>query len=86
MTLPESAIFVTQTALDACCRARHLRPVEAQRELLGLLTGRELRQGGDRRTLTARARSRTLQVDVSATVSLEPPLAVVLAVNVRDYR
>lgn len=82
---PEQAIVVTHAALETYCRARSLAPAEATRELLGLLVGRELREEEGRRLPRVRARSRTLQVDVSAQIMLEGPLLLVVAVRVTPY-
>lgn len=81
-------IFVTLAAARTYAEARRLAPEEARRELTELLLdARCNREATDSdKTAHYRARSRTTQIDLSATVIQEGRLLLVLSAHGRDYR
>lgn len=91
-TLGETGqILVTQRATDAyldhhsAYSERRLGYEEARRQLTILLAGATRGQDTESGAERWRARSRPLDVDVSALVTREPGLAVVVHVHVRRY-
>ena len=77
-------VYVTLAAAETYARERRLRIEEARRELTEQLIsyGRVHSEGPP---IQVRAKSRTTQVDVSATVVREGALLVVLSAHARDY-
>lgn len=86
MTILSAGIpYVTLAAASSAITALGVGGVaEAQRMLTVLLADAHRVQDGP--PPLYRARSRTTGWDVSARVSIEPPLAVVVSVNVRRMR
>lgn len=78
-------IYVTMTAARTYAEAEGLRIEEARRELTELLLyAREMAPATETRPASYRYRSRADGVDISATVSLEGELWIVVSINVRD--
>lgn len=88
MTLSQSGqVYVTFAAAQRYGEARRLAPETARRELTELLLdARCTREATATQPAQYRARSRTTQLDVSATVTREGRLLVVLSCNAREYR
>ena len=80
-------IYVTYAAARSYIEHSGLREEEARRELTRLLCRATQRNRGPSETAAElwRYRSRTEAVDISARVVREPPLAIVVAISVRDY-
>lgn len=76
-------VYVTHAAASKYAYLRNLLPEAARRELTVLLLDATVQQERSE-PLHVRARSRTTGLDVSATVTHEGRLLVVLSVNVRE--
>lgn len=76
-------IYVTLTAAERYAEEQRLRPEEARRELTELLLDARVQEEGQ--TMRVRARSRTTQIDVSATVVREGRLLVVTSIHSREH-
>lgn len=82
-----AAIFVTAAAGRTYASAVGCGIEEARRELTELLLdARQMAAPSALRPGSYRYRSQSLHVDISASVSIEGPLAVVVAVSARSYR
>ena len=77
-------VYVTLAAAERYAEERHLRIEEARRELTEILL--DARIGDEGPPMHVRSRSRTAGLDVSATISREGRLLVVVSVHARDYR
>lgn len=77
-------IYVTVAAAERYATARQMLTEGARKELTAILLDAKLMLDGEPQTW--RARSRSTQVDITATVVREGRLLVVVATNVRDYR
>lgn len=77
-------VYVTLTAAEQYARQRSLRIEEARRELTEILVdhGRVLEETSP---IRVRARSRATQIDLSARVSQEGRLLVVVSIEARDH-
>ena len=78
-------IYVTRAAARSYAEALRLGEEEARRELTCLLHDAHRTEAAPGKPELWRARSRRTGVDVSARVSVEPPLAVVVACSARRY-
>jgi hypothetical protein len=76
-------VYVTLTAAEQYARQRGLRIEEARRELTELLL--DARVQDETSPMRVRARSRLTQIDVSARVSREGRLLVVVSLDSKDY-
>lgn len=88
MTLGEQGqVYVTFAAAQRYGELRRLAPETARRELTELLLdARQTREATATHPAHYRARSRTTQLDISATVVREGRLMVVVSCNVREHR
>jgi hypothetical protein len=77
-------IYVTVAAAERYATARQMLIEGARKELTVVLLDAKLVRDGEPQTW--RSRSRSTQIDITATVVREGPLLVVVATNVRDYR
>lgn len=79
-------VYVTLAAAQAYARWRDMREEEARRELtVVLLDARQVGETRDDGSEAWRYRSRPKRLDVTATVSYEGELAVVVRVNFRPH-
>lgn len=78
-------VYVTLSAAEAYAQHQHLRIEEARRELTDrLLDARCVEEAPPPGVARYRARSRTTKIDITALVTLEGRLHIVVSVHVRD--
>src|SRR5690606_3394265 len=78
-------IYVTRAAARSYAESMRLGEEEARRELTCLMLGAHRTEAAPGKPELWRARTRRTGVDVSARVSVEPPLVVVVACSARRY-